>query len=180
MPRTMLLVGTRKGLFTLESDGGRRDWTVSGPMCDGWPVYHAIYDADGGAVYAAAASEWHGAGVWRSDNLGETWTLSSDGLGFGDDGPKVSKVSGLTSAHGRLLAGTEAVGIFESRDGGTTWSCLSTLEGQPGSDGWNDPANQPPGHLGVPAILPDDGDAARLWAIVQGVGIFETEDGGAS
>ena len=61
-----------------------------------------------------------------------------------------------------------------------TWKLLSTLEGQPGSEGWNDPANQPPGHLGIPAILPHPEDAARYWAIVQGVGIFETADDGTS
>ena len=34
--------------------------------------------------------------------------------------------------------------MFESRDGGATWSLLSTLDGQPGRGEWNDPANQPP------------------------------------
>jgi len=176
----MLLVGTRKGLFTLADDGDRRHWTLRGPMCDGWPVYHAIHEPDGGTIYAAAASEWHGAGVWRSADLGDTWELSSEGFGFDHGGAKLSKISALAAAHGRLLAGTEAVGLFESRDGGATWSLFSTLEGQPGSDRWNDPASQPPGHLGVPAILPDGENAAHLWAIVQGVGIFETEDDGAS
>ena len=44
MAKTMLLVGTRKGLFVLESDD-RRDWSMRGPYCDGWPIYHAIHDA---------------------------------------------------------------------------------------------------------------------------------------
>src|SRR5882757_11406551 len=114
MPQTVVLVGTRKGCFVLESDGDRRDWEVKGPYCEGWPIYHAVHDADTGAIYAAAASEWHGAGVWRSTDLGETWELSSEGLSYGDDGPKLSKISGLTAAHGRLFAGVEAPGIFES------------------------------------------------------------------
>jgi len=182
MSQTVVLVGTRKGCFILESDADRRDWKLRGPYCEGWPVYHAVRDSDSGAIYAAAASEWHGAGVWRSSDLGETWELSSEGLGYddGDGGVKLSKVSGLTAAHGRLLAGAESVGIFESRDGGVNWSLLSTLEGQPGSDKWNDPANQPPGHLGVPAMVPHPDEASRFWAIVQGVGIFETTDDGAS
>jgi hypothetical protein len=180
MGRTLLLVGTRKGLFVLEDDGDRRDWKLRGPYCEGWPVYHAVYDADAGAILAAAASEWHGAGVWRSGDLGETWTLSSDGLAYGDGELKLSKISGLTVAHGRVLAGVEAAGVFASKDSGSTWSLLSTLDGQPGRDTWNDPANQPPGHLGLPAILPDPELRERFWAIVQGVGIFETTDDGAS
>jgi photosystem II stability/assembly factor-like uncharacterized protein len=180
MPQTVLLVGTRKGCFVLESDGDRRDWTVRGPFCENWPIYNTVHDSDSGTIYAAAASEWHGAGVWRSGDLGETWELSSEGLAYAEGGQKLSKISGLTAAHGRLLAGVEAPGVFESRDGGATWSLLSTLEGQPGSEAWNDPANQPPGHLGVPAILPDPDDAAHFWAIVQGVGIFETTDDGTS
>ena len=79
-----LLVGTRKGCFLLESDADRRDWRIRGPFCDGWPIYHAIRDESTGALYAAAASEWHGAGVWRSGDDGETWTLSSEGLAYGD------------------------------------------------------------------------------------------------
>ena len=179
MTRVLLLIGTRKGCFVLESDEARRDWDVRGPFCEGWPVYHAIHDEDSGTIFAAAASEWHGAGVWRSGDLGETWELSSEGLTYGDEGElKLSKVTGLTAAHGRLLAGAEAAGVFESTDGGKTWSLKSTLDGQPGREEWNVPSNQPPGHLGMPAILPHPDDPARFWVIVQGFGIFETTDDG--
>lgn len=180
MPKTLILVGTRKGCFLLESDESRREWELRGPYCEGWPVYHAVHDPASGAIYAAAASEWHGAGVWRSADLGETWELSSEGLAYADGSRPLSKVSGLTVAHGRVLAGAESAGVFASEDGGRTWSLVSTLEGQPGREEWNDPANQPPGHLGVPAILPHPEERDRFWAVVQGIGIFETEDGGGS
>ncbi len=181
MPQTLVVIGTRKGCFLLESDGDRRDWKVRGPFCEGWPVYHAVHDPSSGTIYAAAASEWHGSAVWRSPDLGETWTLSSEGLAYGDDDErKLSKVSTLAVTDGRVLVGVEAPGIFESRDGGVTWSLLTTLAGQPGSEIWDDPANQPPGHLGVSALMPDGDESSRFWAIVQGIGTFETSDGGAS
>ena len=181
MARTVLLIGTRKGLFLLESAGDRRDWQLRGPLCESWPVYHAIHDPASGSIFAAAASEWHGSAVWRSGDLGETWAWSSEGLGYdADESRKVSKVATLAATDGQLLVGAEAPGIFESRDGGETFSLLTTLAGQPGSEGWDDPANQPPGHLGISAIMPDGDDPSRFWTIVQGVGIFETEDGAKS
>jgi photosystem II stability/assembly factor-like uncharacterized protein len=179
MPKTLLLVGTRKGLFVLESED-RRDWRVRGPYCESWPIYHAVYDPDAGTIFAAASSEWHGAAVWRSNDLGETWEWSSEGLSYTDDGLKLSKVSSVSAAHGRVLVGAEAAGLFESRDGGATWSLLTTLDGQPGRGNWNDPNKQPPGHLGLSGILAHPDDPSRLWVIVQGYGIFETTDGGES
>ncbi len=177
MSRTLLLVGTRKGLFVLESDADRKNWSLRGAYCEGWPVYHAVFDRDSGAIYAAAASEWHGSSIWRSADLGETWTQSSEGLAY-EDGRKLSKVSSLSAAHGRVLVGVEAPGIFESRDAGATWSPYSMLAGQPGSENWDDPSNQPPGHLGISAITADEQDPARVWAIVQGLSLFETTDDG--
>ncbi len=177
---TVLLVGTRKGCFVLESDADRRDWRLRGPYCEGWPVYHAIHDPASGGIYAAAASAWHGAAVWRSDDLGATWEHSSAGLEHPAGTRTLSKVSGLTAAHGRLLAGAEAPAVFESRDAGATWSLYSTLEGQPGRSDWDDPEKQPPGHLGLAAVLPHPTDAAHHRAVVQGVGIFETIDDGAT
>ena len=177
--RTVLLIGTRKGCFLLESDADRRDWSMRGPFCDGWPIYHAVVDAGSGTIFAAGASEWHGTAIWRSSDLGATWEVSSEGLRY-EDGRKLTKASTLSAAHGRLHVGVEAPGIFRSTDGGRTFSLLSTLAGQPGSEGWDDPANQPPGHLGISGLLDDPDDADRFWAIVQGVGLYETSDGGAS
>ena len=181
MPRTLLLLGTRKGCFLLESEDDRRNWKLRGPFCESWPVYHAVHDRASGAIYAAAASEWHGSAVWRSTDLGETWALSSEGLAYEADGTrKVSKVSTLAVTGGRILVGVEAPGLFESRDGGESWSLLTTLAGQPGSEAWDDPANQPPGHLGISAIMPDGDDTSHFWTIVQGIGLFETGDGGTT
>ena len=169
MPQVVLLVGTRKGCFMLESDGDRRDWKVRGPFCEGWPIFNAVHDPTSGALYAAAASEWHGAGVWRSNDLGETWTLSSEGLTHSDPELKLSKIPGLTATPGRILAGTEAAGIFESRDGGAPGRSSARWTASPGRDDWNDPDKQPPGHLGLPAILPHPDEPSPLLGRRPGV-----------
>ena len=176
MPQTIVLVATRKGLFVLES-GNRKDWKLRGPYCESWPLYHAILDQDSGTIYAAAGSAWHGSAVWRSSDLGETWEHSSEGLTYGDDSAlKLNKISSLSSAHGRLFVGAEACGIFQSTDGGKTFSLVSTLDGQPHRDQWNDPANQPPGNLGISQTTQDPDDPDHWWAIVQGHSLFETTD----
>ena len=175
------MIGTRKGAFLMESDADRRDWKLSGPYCEGWPVYHVVRDAVTGAIYAAAASEWHGSAVWRTTDLGETWTHSSEGLAYDESSDKkMSKVSTLAAHNGRVLVGVENPGIFTSTDGGDNWSLLSTLAGQPASDEWDDPSNQPPGHLGISGFILDNDDDRRFWAVVQGIGMFETADGGSS
>src|SRR5690348_3212322 len=111
--QVMVLVGTRKGCFVLESDPDRRDWDVRGPYCEGWPIYHAVFDGDSGTIYAAAASEWHGAGVWRSPDMGETWEMSSEGLNYGEgDDLRLTKISGLAVGHGSVFAGAESAGVF--------------------------------------------------------------------
>lgn len=178
MSRLLLLVGTRKGCFILEGSADRRSWKVRGPFCESWPIYNAIYDAESGTIYAAAASEWFGTTIWRSSDLGETWAQSSEGLSYGESGRKLTKVSGLAAAHGRLLAGADQIGIFESRDGGETWSLYSEIDGVPTRDGWDERDLRPPGDLGVPAMIPDPDDAAHLLAVVQGIGAFETADDG--
>jgi photosystem II stability/assembly factor-like uncharacterized protein len=178
LSQMLLLVGTRKGCFLLEGGEDRDKWQIRGPYCESWPIYHAIYDAESGSVYAAAASEWFGTTIWRSADLGETWAQSSEGLAYGEEGRRLTKVSGLAAAHGRLLAGADQIGIFESRDDAQTWSLYSEINGVPTREGWDDRDVRPPGDLGVPAMVPDHDDPSRLWAVVQGIGIFETSDDG--
>ena len=45
-PRVFVLLGTKKGAFTLESDATRRSWSLRGPFCETWPMNHVVADAD--------------------------------------------------------------------------------------------------------------------------------------
>ena len=70
--RVRLLVGTKKGAFILDSDEGRRDWSVTGPLCEGWPVHDLIVEPGSGAILAAAGNPWYGPAIWRSEDGGST------------------------------------------------------------------------------------------------------------
>ena len=171
-----LLVGTRKGLFVLDGDADRRDWQVRGPLCDGWPIHDAILDPASGAVLAAGGSNWYGPAVWRSDDLGATWSHSSEGLTYGDDGPKIATVWNVTAGRDAVYAGVEPAGLFRSRDGGATWQHVEGLTNHPTRPEWQ-PGN---GGLCLHSIVPHPDDADRLWVGISAVGAFETRDGGSS
>ncbi|MGI8534354.1 MAG: WD40/YVTN/BNR-like repeat-containing protein, partial [Candidatus Limnocylindrales bacterium] len=113
--RVQLLLGTRKGAFILESDPARREWDLRGPYCETWPIHHLIRSPDG-TLYAGGGSPWYGASVWRSEDEGATWTQSSEGLTYGEDGPKLMTVWNLTASDGSLFAGVEPAGLFRSED----------------------------------------------------------------
>jgi hypothetical protein len=71
-----ILVGTTKGAFLVSGGDRREGWTVSGPFCEGWPINHIIGDPASGRLWAAGGGDWHGAGVWRSEDGGESWDLT--------------------------------------------------------------------------------------------------------
>lgn len=174
--RCVLLVGTRKGAFVLEGDAGRRDWQMRGPLCEGWPIHDMTIDPVSSSLYAGGGSPWYGPAVWRSDDLGETWSHSSDGLTYGDDGPKITTVWSVTPGDGAIYAGVEPAGLFRSRDGGTSWEHVAGLTNHPSRPQWQ-PGN---GGLCLHTIVPHPADPDRMWVGISAVGTFETRDGGAT
>ena len=129
-----------------------------------------------GAILAAGGSTWYGPAVFRSQDLGSTWTHSSEGLTYGDDGPKVAAVWNVTAANGSLWAGIEPAGLFRSDDDGATWTHVSGLRDHPSRPGWSPGA----GGLICHTIIPHPTDPARMWVAISAVGTFATEDGGAT
>jgi photosystem II stability/assembly factor-like uncharacterized protein len=178
MTRTLLLVGTRKGAFILDGGRGRSGWSVSEPLCDGWPIHDLQWDPSTGSIYAGGGSSWYGPAVFRSDDLGATWSHSSEGMTYGDDGPKIPTVWNVTPANGSVYAGVEPAGLFRSDDGGATWSHVSGLRDHPSREdpGWSPGA----GGLICHTIVPHPDDADRMWVAISAVGTFETTDGGAT
>jgi photosystem II stability/assembly factor-like uncharacterized protein len=193
-----VLVGTTKGAFVLTGDPARGAWQVSGPHCGGWPINHVVGDPDTGVLWAAGGGDWHGAGIWRSDDGGATWALSllSNGkfdawltaepemaasFGMQPNPPApftgdVEAVWSLGLSGGTLWAGGKPGRLYASRDGGQTWAGVDALNAHPTRDGWE------PGAAGLVlhSIVADPDDPGRLWVAISAAGVFATDDGGAS
>lgn len=174
MAKVLLLVGTKKGLFIVASDASRRDWEIKGPFCETWPIQHAVADPETGAIYAAGGNAWFGAAIWKSTDLGATWTHSSAGLGYGEGEEPVTAAWSLAAAPDGLYAGVEPAGLFKSTDGGETWTLVAGLRRHPSRQSWQ------PGGAGLilHAIVPHPGDGKKIWVGISSAGVFHTADGG--
>ncbi|WP_417684060.1 WD40/YVTN/BNR-like repeat-containing protein [Roseibium sp.] len=192
-----VLVGTNKGAFLISGGSDRSGWEVSGPFCDGWPINHMTGDPASGTIWAGGGGDWHGAGVWRSDDGGKTWEVSRLTKGTIDDWAAkdpdfaammnwsaqelpfdnaFSQIWSVGFAHGTLYAGTKPANLLKSTDRGKTWERLEGLTNHPSADSWN------PGAAGLTlhTIVTSPDDPNKLWLGISAAGVFATEDGGAT
>lgn len=192
-----ILVGTTKGAFLVSGGADRSGWAVSGPHCDGWPINHVVGDAATGTLWAGGGGEFHGAGIWRSNDGGATWALTKLATGQMDEwarndpdfaamigwtdepppfGDAFQQIWSLRAAHGRLWAGTKPARLLVSDDGGASWTEAKGLTDHPSSAEWN------PGAAGLilHTIVPHPEDPRKLWIGISAAGVFATEDGGAT
>lgn len=174
--RLLLLVGTRKGAFVLESDADRRDWSLRGPYCETWPMNHVIGDPASGILYGAGGNEWFGPAVWRSDDLGRSWSHSSEGLAYGAGEEPVKSAWSLAVSDGALYAGVEPAGLFRSEDGGRSWREVAALRDHPSRPHWQAGG----GGLILHHVLAHPADPDRLWVAISAAGVFHSDDGGAN
>ena len=191
---TTLLVGTTKGAFVLNSED-RKSWSLTGPHCTDFPINHFATDPANGTIWAGGGSSFMGAGIWRSDDQGATWSSTrltsgelddwadrepdfaksmgwtGDPLPFGD---QFSQIWSLNFTHGKLYAGTKPAQLLESTDGGKTWTKNEALANFPDRDDWMGGG----AGLILHTIVPDPGNAQKLWIAISVAGVFATEDGG--
>jgi len=185
-----LLVGTRKGAWIYAADADRSDWTVKGPIFLGHIVHHLVSDPREPRVLLMSASTGHlGPTIYRSEDGGETWTEAARPPAFPktEDPQKARSVSysfwlepGHAAEPGVWWAGTSPPALFESRDGGRTWSGVEGFNGHPMYEAWA-PAEwgTPDGPL-LNQIVVDPRDAAHMYIATSTGGVFETADRGAT
>ncbi len=174
--RVAILVGTRKGAFVVESSPDRRSWTLRGPFCAAWPINHVVGDRATRTIYAGGGNEWFGPAVWKTADLGATWTHASTGLAYQEGETPIKTVWSLARAPDRIYAGVEPAGLFESADGGETWRHVEALRQHPSRPQWN-PGG---GGLNLHSIIVDPADPRRLWIGISAAGVFFSADQGGS
>lgn len=169
---TILAVGTEKGGWLLRGDDAR-GWEVDEPFFPGWKVT-AFGRTERGSYLAGTASGWFGPAVHRSTDLG-SWEQVTAGPDFGDQGPRLEEIWTFTTAAGtgRVFCGVAEAGLFTSDDDGVSWQPVEAFNTHPTRHAWQ------PGGGGMCAhrvLL--DGD--RIWVAASAIGVFRSDDGGAT
>jgi len=172
--KTLLLVGTKKGVFILESTDGRRSWSMRGPFCEAWPINHVIGDAATGTILAGGGNEWFGPAVWKTADFGESWSHSSAGLAYAEGEEPMKAVWSLARRNGTLYAGVQPAGLFCSYDGGESWSQIKGLRDHPSREHWHPGA----GGLILHSMVLDPEDDEQMWVAISAAGVFHSGDGG--
>jgi photosystem II stability/assembly factor-like uncharacterized protein len=191
VPRLLVLVATRKGLFILGGDKARRAWTIDGPHFLGQVVNHAVLDPRDGRTLLAAVKAGHlGHTVFRSGDLGKTWEESVSPPAFpkaatGASGETVSHVFWLTPGplkeKERWYAGTSPAGLFVSDDGGRHWTGVEGFNAHPDRRKWIGSAQEaPPDGNTLHSLHVDPFDASHLYIGLSAGGVFESPDRGAT
>jgi hypothetical protein len=192
MSRVRLLVGTRKGAFTLTADGARRDWQVSGPHFGGWEIYHVNGSpADPDRLYASQSSSWFGQVIQRSDDGGRSWQPVGNDFGYqGEIGEhlwydgtlrpwefkRIWHLEPSRTDPDLVYAGAEDAALYRSTDGGTSWTELTALRTHETGPRWQPGA----GGMCLHTIILDPVDPDRIFVAISAAGAFRTDDGGGT
>ncbi len=184
-----LLIGTRKGAFTLKSDRTRRTWKVSAPIFLGNIVHHVVADPRDRRTILMAASTGHlGPTIFRSIDKGRTWKEATNPPAFAkipedQKGRSVDHVFWLTPCHANepdaWYAGTSPQGLFRSNDGGVTWKPFSSINDDPQYREWMGTVQDgTPDGPKLHSITVDPRDPTHLYFGMSGGGVHESIDGG--
>jgi photosystem II stability/assembly factor-like uncharacterized protein len=171
-----LLVGTKKGLFVLEGDGG--GFEVKARAFAGQSVEYAMRDRRSGRYLASVTSWFYGPKVWSADDPAGEWE-QGEGMTLPEGADKALEriwVIVPGEEDGLVYAGGDPGPLFESRDGGRTWELNLGLWEHPTRPEWN-PGN---GGLCLHTIAPWPGDPGRLLVAISAVGVWLSDDSGAT
>lgn len=176
---TLLLLGTKRGLFTARSRD-RKTWLCEPTGLSGMPIYNAVLDQRGKQrIFAAENGDFFGSFLRYSDDLGATWQEPKQGIQFPEEsGLSLKNIwvvePGRESEPQVVYAGVDPATLWISEDGGDTWRLNDGLANHPTRAQWNPGA----GGLCLHTIIPDYANPERMWVGISAVGCVRTDDGG--
>lgn len=179
--KLVLMIGTVKGLFLYETDERRTAWKLTGPHLGGWEIFSVCGDSRHGRILAGTLHFLHGPTIRTSRDFGATWEGVERDPRFAKGSKAELKhiwhiVPGHPSQPGTWYAGVDDAALFVSRDDARTWTELTGLTRHPTRPRWM------PGFGGLclHSIVVDPTNADRLWVGISAVGVFRSDDGGAT
>lgn len=190
--KIVLSVGTKRGLFLLESPKRRTKWTIKGPFLKGWAINHAMIDTRSSTprLHVAATSFTFASSVFSADIAGKKFTGAEKPPIAPKLAPKQQKQAkewgvdtkervwtiqpGPANKKRVLYAGTAPAGLFRSEDRGKTWEPVESFNKHKTRKDWS------PGFGGMSAhsIQVDPHDPKRMYVAVSAAGVFRTDDAG--
>lgn len=190
----MMILGTRKGLLQFErrSDG----WRFCRESFKAQPVSYAMRDPRTGIMWAALDHGHWGTKLQRSSDNGATWTeveapkfpegaVINTGFPGGESSTKPATLSyiwliapGGADQPQRLYLGTEPGGLFQSDDGGESFSLVETLWDRPERLSWWFGGGRD--YPGLCSICVDPRNSNHVIVGISCGGVYETRDGGES
>jgi hypothetical protein len=189
--RVILSVGTKRGLFLLESSRRRSSWKTSGPFLMGWSVPYAIMDTRGTPKLHASATHYaYGSAAYTADIAGKKFTAAKQPPAYPTLNRKAAKfvkqyglpnpkqiwviTPGNEKQKNVLFAGTSPAGLFRSDDGGTSWEPVTALNEHRSRKDWIPGA----GGQALHSLQVDPEDPDRMYVAISAAGAFRTQDGG--
>lgn len=147
-------------------------------------MFALALDGRGGKnrIFAAASSMHWGSVIRRSDDFGKTWDEPTEAnVKFPEDTKAALKQiwqirPGREDEPQKLWAGVEPAALFESNDGGGSWSLVRSLWNHPHREKW-EPGG---GGLCMHTVSPHPTDPNRMLIAISTGGVYRTDDGGKS
>lgn len=190
MSRQTLLIGTRKGAWTLTRQNHSANWQLTGPQHLGAVVSHYVADPrHPGRRLMSVGSGHLGPSVFISADAGQSWQEAVTPPAFlkvateSCDDRSVDHVFWLTPGHASTpdvwYAGTSPQGLFRSDDGGNTWAEVKGFNHHPDFFQWRggDKDGTPDGPK-LHSVIVDPADHRHLLLGMSSGGIFESFDEG--
>lgn len=181
MTETVLLAGTRKGLFIGRSDAARESWSWDPPAFPMEEVYAVSTDPASGVVLVGSTYPAFGPAVYRSTDLGRSYDMESPAhVQFPDDADgtveRIWQLQPSPCDPDVVWAGTQPSALFRSADGGLSFELVRSLWDHPHRPHWQAGF----GGQAIHTIVPHPTDPQVVTVAMSTGGVYRSLDAGVT